>query len=64
MNTSYIKSIKASYKVKSSSKSCMRGMSEYKEAEKEVKKEASRAGATLESEFGVGAAEEHPIWRT
>ena len=42
MNTSCIKSIKASYKVKLGSKSHMRGMSEYREAEREAEREAIR----------------------
>ena len=36
----------------------MLGMSEYIEAEREAKKEASRTEAALGSEFGAGAAEE------
>jgi len=68
MNTSCIKSIKTSYKVKSGSKSRMRGMSEYqeaeKEAEREAKREASGTGAALMSEPGAGAAKEYPVLRT
>ena len=68
MNTSCIKSIKASYKVKLGSKRRMRGMTEYQEAQKEVKREArreaSRAGAASGSGSGAGAAEEHHIRRT
>ena len=67
MNTSCIKSIKASYKVKSGYKSRMRGMSEYQEAERKAKREAmretSRTGVALMSEPVVGAAEEHPVRR-
>ena len=67
MNTSCIKGIKASYKVKLGSKSRMRGMSEYQEAEREVEREAmretSRTGVALMSEPVVGAAEEQPIQR-
>ena len=62
MNTSCIKSIKASYKVKSSSKSHMRGMSEYIKVEREARKETGRteAASGLES----GAVEEQPTQRT
>ena len=66
MNTSCIKSIKASYKVKSGSKSRMRGMIEYQEAQKEEKKEARREASRAEATSGSGAeaTEEHPIRRT
>ena len=68
MNTSCIKSIKVSYKVKSGYKSCMRGMSEYTEAEretdKEAKKETGRAEVASGSESEAGTAEEHPTQRT
>ena len=68
MNTSCIKSIKASYKVKSGFKSRMRGMSEYQEAEKEAenkaRREADRVGAASGSRSGAGAAEECPVRRT
>jgi len=67
MNTSYIKSIKASYKAKLGSKRRMRGMSEYQEAERETEREAgretSRTEAALVLESGAGATEEHPIRR-
>ena len=46
----------------------MREMTEYQEAEKEAKREArreaSRTGVALVSEYGAGAAEEHPVRRT
>ena len=46
----------------------MRGMIEYmkaeREAEKEVRKEASRTKETPKSESGAGAAEEQPTRRT
>jgi len=61
MNTSCIKSIKASYKVRSGSKSRMRGMSEYMEAERAAEKEARKTEAAPGSEYGAGAAEEHPL---
>jgi len=67
MFTSSIKSIKASYKVKLGSKSRMRGMSEYQEAEREVEREAmretSRRGVALMSEPVVRAAGERPFRR-
>ena len=67
MDTSCIKSIKASYKVKLVSKSRMRGMSKYqeteREAEKEARKETGRTEAASGSGVRVGAAEEHPIQR-
>jgi len=67
MNTFCIKSTKASYKVKSGSKSCMRGMSEYQEAEREAERDAiretSRTGVTSMYEPVVEAAEEHPVRR-
>ena len=57
MNISCIKSIKASYKVKSGSKSRMRGMNEYmkteKEDEKEARKETGRMEATSGTESGA-----------
>ena len=59
MNTSCIKSMKASYKVKLGSKSHMRGMGEYQEAEREAEREAmretSRTGVASMSEQVVGA---------
>ena len=67
MNISCIKSIKASYKVKSGSKSRMRGMNEYmkteKKAEKKSRKETVRTEAASGTESGAGAAEEHPTQR-
>ena len=69
INTSCIKDIKSTYKAKVGSKGYrMRGMTEYQEAEKEsereARREASKIRATLVSESGVGATEEHPVWRT
>ena len=49
MNTSCIKSIKASNKVKSSSKSHMWGMSKYMEAEREAEKEARKETSRIEA---------------
>ena len=67
INTSYIKGIKSTYKVRS--KDCrMRGMTEYQKAEREAEKEARREtsmnGAALALESEAGAAKEHPIRRT
>jgi len=68
MNSSCIKSINVSYKVKSGSKSRMRGMSEYieaeREAEKEARKETGRIEAASGSDSGARAAEEQPTQRT
>jgi len=68
MNTSCINSIKESYKVKSGSKSRMRGMSEYMEAEREAKKEArketDKTKTVSRSNSGARAAEEQPSRRT
>jgi len=68
MNISYIKSIKASYKMKSGSQSRIRGMSECMEAEREAKKEArketGRTKTASGSESGAGAVEEQPTRRT
>jgi len=68
MNTFCIKSIKASYKVKSGSKSHMQGTSEYmeaeREAEKKARKETGRTEAASGSESGVGAVEEQPTRKT
>jgi len=65
MNTSCIRSIKASYKIKLGSKRRIRGMSEYQEAERETEREArretSRTGAAMALESGAGAAEEHSV---
>jgi len=65
MNTFCIKSIKASYKVKLGSKSRMRGLSKYQEAEREVereaRREASKTGVALVLESGAGATEDHPV---
>jgi len=42
-------------------------MNEYQEAERkterEARRETSRTGAALVLKSGVGAAEEHPVWR-
>ena len=68
MNTSCIKSIKVSYKVKSDSKSRMRGISEYIEAEREAEKVARKETGKTEAASGLeseaGAAEEQPTRRT
>ena len=69
INTSCIKGIKSTYKAKVGTKCCrMRGMTEYQEAKKKVKREArreaSRTRAALVSESRAGAAKEHPVRRT
>ena len=68
MYISCIKSIKASYKVKSGSKSRMRGISENieveREAKKEARKETSRIEAASRLESRAGAAKEQPTRRT
>ena len=51
INTSCIKGIKSTYKTKVGSKGCqIRGITEYQEAEKEARREASRAEAASGSE--------------
>jgi len=65
INTSCIRSIKASYKTKLGSKRSIRGMSEYQEAgretEREAKRETGRTEVALVLESGVGAAQEHSV---
>ena len=48
INTSCIKDIKSTYKAKVGSKGCrMRGMTEYQEVEREVKREARRGSSRI-----------------
>ena len=65
MNTSCIRSIKASYKTKLGSKRRIQGMSEYQETERETEREArretSRTGAAMVLESDAGATEEHSV---
>ena len=67
MNTSCIRSFKASYKAKLGSKRRIQGMSEYQDAEREtereVRKECSRNGVALVLESGARATEEHSVWK-
>jgi len=65
IKTSCIKVIKSTYKAKVGSNSCrMRGMTQYQEAERKARREASKTRVASMPEPGAGATEEHPVRRT